>query len=334
MRGDGGAPRAWVVSQPAGRQKEEAAGHSAGAHSTASTIRAWQRAGRCAASRMESTTPKLSGAGRRVASAISVSGHSGRYILSHRKLLFRVTRNELAGRYAGSLLGLGWLVASPMIVLSIYAVVYLYIFRFSPTGLTEAQYALYIIAGLVVYLLTAEALSFGVSSVVANRALISNVVFPIDLVPVKAVLMAQPTMVVGTIAAIVTAVVVDTLSWWTLLVPVVWILQTLALVGAAWILSLLNVVLRDLTHAIAILLIILLIASPIAYTPEMVPDRLSILLAINPFAYYVVVYQELIVLGQSPTVVQIVGILLVSGVLFGVGGWFFARAKRALLDYV
>ena len=245
-----------------------------------------------------------------------------------------MTKNELAARYAGSILGLGWLVLSPLLILSIYAVVYLYVFRFSPKGLTDSQYALYIISGLVPYLVTAEALSSGVSSVVANKSVLSNVVFPIDLVPAKAVLSAQPTILLGTVVLVVGSFVLHTLTWYVLLAPFVWILQMLALIGAAWILSLLNVVLRDLTHGIAVFLIVLLIASPIAYTPEMVPPQLKFLLAVNPFAYFVVVYQQLIVLGQLPTLVQTLGLLLVASVLFGFGGLFFVRAKSALLDYV
>jgi len=108
----------------------------------------------------------------------------------------------------------------------------------------------------------------------------------------------------------------------------------MALIGAAWILSLLNVVLRDLTHGIQLVLVLMLIASPIAYTPQMVPSHLKVILALNPFAYYVVAYQELIVLGQIPTPVQMTGLLLTSILFFAVGGWVFANSKRVVLDYV
>jgi lipopolysaccharide transport system permease protein len=260
--------------------------------------------------------------------------HSGEYLVSHRKLLLRVTKSELSSRYAGSILGLGWTIVYPVLFLGIYATVYLYIFRFSPKGLTSSQYALYIIAGLVPYMVTAEALSAGVTAVVANKAVLTNVVFPIDLVPAKAVLLGQPTMIVGSAILLLGSVVTGTVSWMLLLAPVVWILQVLALIGAAWVLSLLNVVLRDLTHGIALVLLLLLIASPIAYTPEMVPQQLRIILAINPFAYFVVAYQELIVLGQLPTAVQLAGLLITSTFFFVLGGWIFAATKRVVLDYV
>src|SRR4051794_28591054 len=60
--------------------------------------------------------------------------HSARYLVSHRRLLFRVTRSELSSRYAGSILGVGWTIVYPVIFLGIYSLVYLYIFRLSPKG--------------------------------------------------------------------------------------------------------------------------------------------------------------------------------------------------------
>src|SRR5204862_6490804 len=67
---------------------------------------------------------------RRVSTArstmrFSVIHHSGRYLRTHHRLLWRVTRNELTSRYAGSVFGLGWAVLTPLMMLGIYAVVYL-----------------------------------------------------------------------------------------------------------------------------------------------------------------------------------------------------------------
>jgi len=98
-------------------------------------------------------------------------------------LLARVTRSDLAARYAGSLLGIGWTVLTPVMFLSIYAVLYLFVFRVSVPSLSRQQYVVYIMSGLVPYLVTAEAVGSGVGAVVANRSLLSNVVFPIDLLP-------------------------------------------------------------------------------------------------------------------------------------------------------
>lgn len=256
------------------------------------------------------------------------------YIYSHRNILWRITQSDLKIRYAGSFLGITWSFVAPGLILAIYAVVYLFIFRVQPAGMTTPQYVLYIFSGLVPYLMTAEALSFGVSAVVANKDVLSNTVFPIDLAPVKAVLLAQGTAVVGFVFIILGAIVVRIVSITALLLPLIWLLLVLFLVGMNWFISLINIVLRDLQYLINPLLMVLMISSPIAYTPEMIPSPLRIIILLNPFAYYFSALQKVLVLGQVPDLSNWIIMLVLSLGAFGLGGWFFFRAKRVLIDYV
>jgi lipopolysaccharide transport system permease protein len=108
----------------------------------------------------------------------------------------------------------------------------------------------------------------------------------------------------------------------------------MALIGISWFLSLVNVVLRDLQNLITLLLVMLMIASPIAYTPAMVPGSLKLVIWLNPLAYFVLTYQRILVLGQLPDLVP--ALLLVIGSLgvFFLGGYFFARTKAVMIDYV
>jgi lipopolysaccharide transport system permease protein len=264
----------------------------------------------------------------------AAAGHSGRYLLSHRHILWRVTRNELRARYAGSVFGVGWAVLTPVMMIVTYAVVYLVIFRVQVPGVSAAQYVLLIFAGLVPFLMTSEAISNGVSSVIANRAVLSNTVFPIDLAPPKAVLLSQIPMVVGMSELLATSAVVGALAWTAVLLPVVWALHVMALTGVVWVLSLLGLVFRDLQNVVQLLLLMMMIASPIAYTPAMVPDGLRPLIILNPFAYFVTAYQHVLVLGQPPGWRLSAELMVMSLSLFVGGGCFFARAKPALIDYV
>ena len=164
--------------------------------------------------------------------------------------------------------------------------------------------------------------------------MLQNVVFPIDLLPPKAVLLAQPTMAVGMVMTIVGALVTGLASWYLLLIPVIWFFQVLGLLGVTWILSLVNIVLRDLTQLIGILLILLLITtSPIAYTTDKVPSSLRFIIALNPLAYYILAYHA-VVGGEMPSALTCLGVVAFSLGCFAVGGWFFSRMKAALIDYV
>jgi lipopolysaccharide transport system permease protein len=265
---------------------------------------------------------------------LSAIDHSAQYLGTHSRLLWRITRNELTTRYAGSIFGLGWAVLTPLMMLAIYAVVYLLIFRVHVPGLSSGRYVLFIFSGLVPFLMTSEALSYGVISVVASKAVLSNTVFPIDLAPAKAVLLSQVTMVVGMSVILLASIVTRTLPWTIVFLPVLWGLQLLALTGLLWILSLVNLVFRDLPNLINLLLMMIMILSPIAYTPDMVPASLRTILILNPMAYFIVAYQDTLILGRLPSVANMLVVTVLSLGLFGVGGYFFARAKPVFIDYV
>jgi len=193
---------------------------------------------------------------------------------------------------------------------------------------------LYIFAGLVPYLMTAEALSAGVGSIVVNRGVLNSTVFPIDLAPVKAVLAAQGSMLVGLVVTVIGVVAVGRATWNILFLPLIWVLQVIALIGVTWVLSLVNIVLRDLQNLVTLLLVTLMIASPIAYTPAMVPASLKLIILLNPFAYFVLTYQRVLVLGQPPDPATALVLVGSSLALFVAGGWFFARVKSVMMDYV
>lgn len=261
--------------------------------------------------------------------------HSAYYLFSHTPLLLRITSSELAGRYAGSVFGLAWALLMPLLVLSLYAVTYTMILNVRvPDLATPLQYTLFIFAGMVPFLSTAEALAQGVSSVAGNRSVLTNTVFPIDLAPVKAVLKSQVVMVVGMASLVAILCLTAHVRATVVLLPLVWLLHLLALTGVLWFLSLLNVVLRDLQIIVGLLTMVLMVVSPIAYAPANVPANIRFLLYFNPFAWYVVVYQKVLILGDWPSVVDWVRLLACSAILFGLGGYFFKCMKKAITDHV
>lgn len=259
---------------------------------------------------------------------------SARYLVTHRTLLWRTTRNDLHARYAGAHLGRSWVVLAPVLLLVVYATTYVVIFRTRLAGLTEWEYVFFIFSGLVPYLMAAEALANAVVAVIANKSVLNNTVFPIDLTPVKSVLVAQTTMVVGLVITIVGSAIIGALKWTIVLLPLVWLCQVVGLIGLAWFLSLLNVIFRDIQNFLTPVLMIILIISPYAYTPALVPGSLKLLIVLNPFAYFVVAYQQVIVLGIVPGPLHVLALVLLAIVPFVAGSWFFAAAKRVIVDYV
>src|SRR5438876_7688765 len=113
-------------------------------------------------------------------------------IARHRRLLASITRVELAKRHAGSILGLTWVVLQPALLLSVYLFVYMVIGGTRVAGGSgRFDYVLYVFCGLVPYLGFMEALSNGGVSLRQNMHLVKNVLLPIELIPVRSVLVGM-----------------------------------------------------------------------------------------------------------------------------------------------
>jgi len=106
-------------------------------------------------------------------------------------LLAAITRVEFQKRYAGSVLGVSWLVLQPALLLSVYLFVYLVVFKVRFPGFSEMDFVVFVFAGLVPFLGTIEATNGAALSIKANMHLVKNVMLPTELVPVRTVPVAM-----------------------------------------------------------------------------------------------------------------------------------------------
>jgi lipopolysaccharide transport system permease protein len=253
-------------------------------------------------------------------------------ILRHRELLWRTTIADLRSTYAGSVIGAAWVFLGPLLMLSVYALVYAVIFRVRITGMTVAQYVLYVFCGLVPFLAFASALTAGALSLAGNRHVLLNTVFPAELIPVRSVLVAAATMPASIVILFVADLIFSDLSLTFLLVPVIMLLELMFIIGLCWILSLLTLLVRDIQQLIYYITMVLLVITPIAYTPDMVPEQLKVLMYFNPLYYYVIAFQQLVILDVLPDVhVAVIGIGMSVG-LFAAGYAVCTRTKHIFYD--
>jgi lipopolysaccharide transport system permease protein len=252
----------------------------------------------------------------------------------HRQILADTVKQILRGRFAGSLLGLAWLVVGPLILLGLYAVLYTVVFRIRPVGMDVRDYILYIFAGLVPFIAFGQALAAGSNSLATDRALLLNRLFPAELIPAREVLAAGTVVIVGCGMIILIKTLLGEVSWTWLFIPPILLLLAMMTMGIVWGFSIANLIVKDVQQLVGYIVMILLIASPIAYTPDMVPPTLRILLYANPFAYYVQSLQSVLVLGQPPSAVLLGGCLLFALVSFH--GMFraFSVGKRIIADHI
>jgi lipopolysaccharide transport system permease protein len=198
--------------------------------------------------------------------------------------------------------------------------------------MSVAEYVLYVCSGLVAFITFGAALPAGASSLASNRHVLLNTVFPAELIPVRSVLVASATLPAGLIVLLVADIVLGHAGWTWLLTPLVALLQTMFVIGIAWILALAVLLVRDIQQIIGYVVMLLLVVTPIAYTPDMVPSQLRWLTVLNPLAYYVSSYQYLIVLDRTPPISIMLGMLLLSASSIAAGFAITRAARNSFYD--
>ena len=251
-----------------------------------------------------------------------------------KKILFLTTIIELKKRYAGSVLGMGWILFYPAILLGMYMFIYQVVFRVKVTGIDSPfEYSLFVLSGIIPYLGFAEVLNSSVLALSQNRHLISNVTVPMEVIPVRIVCGALVTQCIGLLILMSMLLFVgNKISIYWAFLPLMLLIQFFFLAGLAFIFSALGVLLRDLAQVMAILTLFLLFVSPVGYTKEMVPENLRLFLYFNPLWYIVESFRQPLLYGQLPDCTMLGIYILAATIFFCVGGFVFKKALHVLSD--
>jgi lipopolysaccharide transport system permease protein len=219
----------------------------------------------------------------------------------HRQLTWEMTRREVRDRYAGQVLGAFWAVGHPLVLMGIYVFVFAYVFQVRIGGTRELplDYTTYLLCGLVPWMSFQEAIAKATTAIVGSANLVKQVVFPIEVLPVKGVLASFATQLVAT-GAMIGYVLWShhSLPWTYLLLPVLFFFQGLAMIGVAYLLSSVGAYFRDLKDFVQVFCVAGMYIMPIFYLPQMVPEVFRPLLYLNPFSYMAWCYQDACYFGR------------------------------------
>lgn len=230
-------------------------------------------------------------------------------------------KRDIKSRYVGSFGGLAWAVLAPLFTILLFYVLFSKIFLVKvPEIASEAGFFYYLLAGILPWLAISEGLSRGTGVIVAHEQFLQKQAFAVGVLPSSVVVAGLLPQLVGTLlfaVLILLSPIPVTAAW--LLWPLVLGLQLAMILGLTLLLSVLAVHLRDLLHAIPVLLQFFFYATPILYPMSMVPESYHWLYLLNPFAPLVQAYHA-VLLGTSFSVIE--GLALVFWALvLGLGGY-------------
>src|SRR5213595_2335516 len=185
-------------------------------------------------------------------------------LLRYRELFGNLFRRDVQAKYRGSLLGVAWTLANPVLLMAVYLLVFSVLWK-TPFG-SAGHYGLFLLVGLSAWIFFAASVQSASRSMLDNANLIRKTRFPRQLVPLSVVathLISFAVMLVGLLA----------LNF--ALLPRVrgteWLALPLALAvvaftcGLALTIASLNVLFRDIEFLVAALLLPLFFLTPVLY---------------------------------------------------------------------
>lgn len=256
-------------------------------------------------------------------------------LFRHRHLIWSLTVLDFKCRYAGTRLGLVWMLVAPLLLLGVYWLLFGRILRVQPeSGLTGAEYGLMVAAGLLPWLGFSEGVTRGTGSVLAQRSLLKSKIFPMELIPVVSVFAGLASQLLGTALLLILLGLRGTLGPNVVLLPVILLLQAFFSIGLVWVLSCVNILYRDTSQVVGLLIVLLMFVSPIAYMPAMVPASLELLIKLNPLSYLIEAYRDALLSNHLPNLIGIAALACLSVLTLLCGYRYFMRLRRVLPDFV
>lgn len=225
-----------------------------------------------------------------------------KHLVSDRKLIWNLAKNDIKKKFAGSYFGVGWAFVQPVITVLLYWFVFEKGLNTKATDLrtgVEIPFVLWLMAGLVPWFYFQEAMNGGTGVLVEYSYLVKKVVFQIDTLPVVKMISALFTHSFFVVFAIALFWIMGyTPDLYTLQVIYYSICMIVLTTGIVYATGAVTVFFRDMKEVVGIVLQIGMWVTPIMWNFEsmvQIPEWAKMILKLNPMYYVVAGYRDALI---------------------------------------
>jgi lipopolysaccharide transport system permease protein len=252
------------------------------------------------------------------------------WISEYRDLIWILTVSDLKIKYQSSVLGFVWSLLNPLLLMLILYVVFSSIFR-----VTQENFAIYLLVGIITWRFFANGTSAAVPNIVNKASLVTKVYIPRQILVISSVLssLISSLLEFGVLFAFV-AVFSKHITFNVFLFPVIQALFFIIVFGVALVLGGLYVYYRDLTQIWEVILQLGFFLSPIVYPISILPENILPLYMLNPITVIIQSYRDIFLDGVFPPAWEMAYLLGVSVFLLVAGGFVFNRLERRFAEEI
>lgn len=211
-------------------------------------------------------------------------------IYRYRHMLTTLVKQDINGRYKGSIFGFLWTLLNPLFMLLVYSIVFQFVFKSD-----IENYSIYLFICLMPWNAFSNMIAVGTTCVSNNASILKKVYFPREVLPLS-VIISNTIQYFFSVIIIFIALLVSGvgITWHALLLPLVVLVQITFAFGIVLMLSAANVYVRDVQYMMSPIMMIWMYASPILYSITMVPEQWLWLYKLNPMVTILQGYQSIL----------------------------------------
>ncbi len=248
--------------------------------------------------------------------------HVVKRLLASRTLVKYLVLKEIKVKSRGTYLGVAWTLMNPLLTIIVYFVVFRSIFR-----VEIPNFLAFFLVGFLMWTFFSRAITAAATCVAGNENLVKQSVFPLEVLPIAAVLyhLFHHAVALGLALPLM-------LAFWggKLTLNLLWVGVVLAgfvcftLAVALW-LATIGVFFRDTQDILEVGLPMLFWATPIFYSVGMAPEFLRPIVAANPLSSFLGAVRTALLDGRIPSSGQLGLAAAWVVVMLVLGMWVFAR---------
>jgi ABC-2 type transport system permease protein len=251
-------------------------------------------------------------------------------LLDYKELLKNLVVRDLKVRYKRSVLGFFWTMLNPLLMMTIFTVVFSTFFRFR-----MANFVIYFLSAYLLWNFFAQSTVASMTSILKRASLIKKIYIPKAAFVLTTTISGLVNLAFAMVPLLLIMIVTGQRIGLSLLfLPVPVAITALFTVGLSLLLSAVAVFFHDVIEMYNVVLRALMYLTPIFYPLEIIPSPYRVLIQLNPMYHLIESFRVPIYRGILPSVEHLTYGGLSAVVAIIIGWWFFSRSAERLAYYV
>ena len=243
-------------------------------------------------------------------------------------LLFNFAISDLKIRYKSSALGIAWSLIEPLIMLGVLFFVFSTLFKFE-----IPNFPIYLLLGLITWNFFKNSTNFALLSLVNRTSLITQVYFPRSIPAISSCLSASIMLIIELGVLGIFMVILGFVPPITiLLLPLVFLMGLVIVLGISLPLSVLNVKFRDMEFIWGIVIHAGFFLTPIFYQFDMLPEYIQNILQFSPTVQIVTMAHHLTLYGDLPSTTTILYSIFSTLLILAIGYGVFRKLQARIVE--